>query len=215
MKSGLPLSAVAVSLVISAGVLTWRNVSVFARSQRPPTPVAMVADWRRYAETGVRIGAKFPSVNIIEFVDYSCRACKNFAPYLDNVLRNHPSEVALIVKHLPILGQPSRAAAKAAVCASQQGWLEPYHRLLMNQQTLSIDSLVPFASRVGVADTTGFRNCMGSEASGAILTADSSDADRLGVAGVPAILVNGELYSGGQPKIEAVVVRHLKARKVS
>jgi protein-disulfide isomerase len=158
------------------------------------------------------MGARFPRVTIIEFVDYACGACKNFAPYLDSTLSKHRGEIAVVVKHLPLHGKASGAAARAAVCASRQSKLEPYHHTLMSQTLLLPDSFVLYASRVGVADSAGFRICMNSKATALVVAADSSDADRLGIDGVPTSLINGELYVGGQPRIEAIVARHLKER---
>lgn len=212
-KKDMLLFAGAISLVVCAGLLTWRNVAVFVRSRRPPAPVAVVANWQQYVRGAGQIGAKFPRVTILEFVDYACAASRNFAPDLDKVLINHPAEVALVIRHLPIHGEMSDLAARAAVCASRHGKFEPYHRLLMRQPNLVVDSLVPYASRVGVWDTAAFNTCIGSEAASLVVAADTADANKLGVRGTPTIFVNGEQYAGGQPMISTIVELHLNGER--
>jgi protein-disulfide isomerase len=160
-----------------------------------------------------RMGAKFPRVTILEFVDYACGPSRKFAPALNEVMTKHAGEVALVIRHLPLHGGPSAFAARAAVCASGQGKFEPYHRLLMSHAMLQRDSLVLYASRVGVPDTIAFRTCMGRDATASVVAADVSDANTLGVKGTPTILVNGEEYAGGQPLLGAIVARHLREHR--
>jgi protein-disulfide isomerase len=212
-KKDLLLILGAISLIACGGLLTWRSVSALARSKRPPAPVTVVANWQPYVQVGERIGAKVPRVIILEFVDYACGACKSFTVDLDKVLTKHPGEVALAIRHLPILGVASELAARAAVCAGREGRFEPYHRLLMGQAVLVSDSLVVYASRAGVRDTIAFRSCMGSEVATSVVAADVSQANELGVRGTPTIFVNGEQYEGAQRLVGVIVARHVKRQR--
>ena len=213
MKSDKLLIAAAVLLSVCACVLTWRNVADFARSKRPPAPVMFVVDWQKYVQAGERLGAKYPRVTILEFLDYACGACRHFAPTLDTVLTEYPTDVAVVIRHLPILGVSSLFAARAAVCANLQGRFEAYHRMLIRQAILLKDSLVVYASRVGVPDTLAFRSCMGRKGTALMVAADVADADKLLVSATPTLLVNGDQYVGSQPLLEAIVERHLERQQ--
>jgi protein-disulfide isomerase len=59
-------------------------------------------------------------VTVSEFYDYRCPHCINIAPKVVALIRGHP-EVRFVFKEMPIFGDTSEHAARAALAAKAQG----------------------------------------------------------------------------------------------
>ena len=59
-------------------------------------------------------------VTVTEFYDYRCPHCINIAPKVVALIRTHP-EVRFVFKEMPIFGDTSEHAARAALAAKAQG----------------------------------------------------------------------------------------------
>ncbi len=204
--------AAAAILGLCALVMTIANVRTsFARNHTPPTePWDSVANWKSYERTSLRIGPARPRVSIIVFTDYECPACKQLAKRLGALRREYPTRLAVFIRQFPLEGHPiAPLAAKAAVCAEQQGKLEQFDSLLVQAPTLEGKTMVSWAQAAGVGDTTAFAKCTGSPATARIVDADIADGRRLGVVGTPTLLVDNEEYVGIPFGLESIVSRHL------
>ena len=79
-------------------------------------------------------------VQIVEFFDYQCSACKKVSPILERIAHEEPDAVRLVVEHLPLdpacvpdlppVHEHACAAAAAALCAGEQGQYWEMHDLL-------------------------------------------------------------------------------------
>lgn len=78
--------------------------------------------------SGPALGRVDAQVNIVEFVDFECPYCRTLAPAMKSVLERSKEQVRVIFKHFP-LESHSKAygAAKAGVCADQQGRFWEYY----------------------------------------------------------------------------------------
>jgi protein-disulfide isomerase len=59
-------------------------------------------------------------VTIVEYFDYQCPYCRKVAPALAQVMREDP-KLRVVLKDWPILGAPSRYAARLVLAAKYQG----------------------------------------------------------------------------------------------
>jgi protein-disulfide isomerase len=59
-------------------------------------------------------------VTVTEFYDYRCPHCINIAPKVVALIRSHP-DVRFVFKEMPIFGDTSEHAARAAIAAKTQG----------------------------------------------------------------------------------------------
>ena len=59
-------------------------------------------------------------VTVVEFFDYNCGFCKRALPEVVKLTETDP-KVRVVLKELPIFGEESEAAAKAALAAGKQG----------------------------------------------------------------------------------------------
>lgn len=71
-------------------------------------------------------------VTITEFYDYRCPHCVNVAPQVLELIKANP-DIRFVFKELPIFGEPSQKAARAALAVKRAGgdYLSAYHDLMM------------------------------------------------------------------------------------
>lgn len=146
-------------------------------------------------------------VMIVEFSDFECGHCANFHRSLDTVLRRSGQEIRVVFHHFPLdsecnpkvsvrLHREACAAAVSAECAGDQGKFWPYHDLLFdNQQQLRRQSLIDYATRLGL-DVPRFTACLDDSDAWARVTADIKEAAALGIDSTPTIFINGRMLKG-------------------
>ncbi|NNE58758.1 MAG: DsbA family protein [Hellea sp.] len=101
----------------------------------------------------VVIGPVDANVTIVEFFDYNCTYCKKTTDWLVNIIKEHPNDVRVIFKELPILDgrtQTSKNAARAALAAHKQGKYLDMHVALMNARGLSQSRIEEIAENEGL-----------------------------------------------------------------
>lgn len=184
----------------------------------PPRPTAVpdriADDVRREVDTtGLpRRGARDPKVSIVVCSDFDCPFCARVRPTLDELLANHPDDVAPFYRHLPLpFHQGAEPAARAAVAAQAQGKFWQMHdQLFDNQRMRSDEELEKLARKAGVS-LEQWRKAFRSKQTAATVKAQSEACAANGVRGTPGFLVNGRLLSGARPlaDFEAVVEEEL------
>ncbi len=135
------------------------------------------------------------TVQIVEFFDYGCPACKQMKPLLEEVLAGMENEVVLYYKQFPLSAHPdSQGAAQAALAANKQGKFDEMHAMLFaDQHAHKLDSLKSYATKVGV-DLAQWNTDYA--AFSALVDADKAEGEAAGVSGTPAIFINGRSYEG-------------------
>lgn len=170
------------------------------------------------AADGPARGPADAAVTIVEFSDFQCPYCRSAAPVLDELLARHPDDVRLVYRHLPLdrIHPRARASALASECAREQGAFWKYHDLLFeNAPALGDADLRGYAQKAGL-DLARFDECVGSGRHAEKVNADAAAAEKIGITGTPAFVVNGILLFGLQP-LDAIdeVVRGEIERKAA
>lgn len=178
------------------------------RTMLEPPRVAVTAD-----DDPVR-GRRDAPVQVVVFSEFQCPFCARVEPVLDRVHSQYGDRVAIVFRDFPLpTHEQAMQAAEAAGCAGRQGKFWEYHKLLFaNQADLSADGLRRRAEDLGL-DTQAFGACLASGEMRAEIRADVADGERAGVAGTPALFVNGRFF-GGAPTYEdltAVIDEELRA----
>ena len=142
-----------------------------------------------------------PETIIIEFGDFQCHYCAQFAqqvlPALQHdVLRN--GNIRFEYRHFPFLSPQSTLAAEASECARDQGLFTKYHDriflLTATGQGLSNDNLIQAARDTGL-DLEQFIPCTQERRHQDRVQADRRYGEALGVRGTPTLAINGQLVS--------------------
>jgi protein-disulfide isomerase len=71
-------------------------------------------------------------VTIVEYFDYQCPYCRKVAPALAQVMREDP-KLRVVLKDWPILGAPSRYAARLVLAAKYQGKYQAAYEALIGR----------------------------------------------------------------------------------
>ena len=134
-------------------------------------------------------------VQLVEFYDYGCPACKEFAPLLTETLANFDNQVVLFYKMFPLPAHPdSGPAAQAALAAARQGKFTEMHNLLFARSHQHKKSdLLAHARSLGL-DMAVFERDYAAAA--ARVQADVAEGDAADIHGTPTLFVNGRRYEG-------------------
>ncbi len=134
-------------------------------------------------------------VTVVEFFDYRCPHCRRMVPVIKSLLA-HDTRVRLVYKELPILGEESVLAARAALAARGQGkYVEAHDRLMAETGPLTQASVVAALAAIGL-DPERLRADMDAPEVAALIGRELALAQALGINGTPAFVVGGELVVG-------------------
>lgn len=159
---------------------------------QPPAPYKV-----NVSSTGPSKGSPNARAVLIEFSDFECPACKKNEAMVKRLLAQYGDKVKFVYKHLPLsMHKDAFGAARAAVCAEQQGKFWEMHALLFEKaQGLTSEAFRGYAAQLGLK-ADAFDTCLESEASRAAVTRDLEEARAAGIASTPTFILNGKLLSG-------------------
>jgi len=180
-------------------------------------PVGVTAGGQPYK------GSPDAPLKVVEFADFACGHCADFAHSLDALAPDYieTGKLQVVFRNFAFMTPESEPAAQAVECALDQGadkfWA--YHDLLFSMQgrggaALSNTSLKAYAGQLNL-DTTAFDKCLDSGAKAALVESDHEDGVSSGVTGTPTWFINGELMPGALPENELRQVFDLELAKGS
>jgi len=145
-------------------------------------------------------GPESAPVTIVEFSDFQCPFCRRIQPTLAELQEKYGDKLRWSFKDLPLLSihPEAQKSAEAARCAADQGKFWEYRTKMFEAGGLSRRLYDETARELGL-DETAFKECLDSDKHFEAVRADLAEAERLGLNGTPAFLINGVLISGAQP----------------
>lgn len=161
---------------------------------------------RRDAKDGLAVGRADAPVVLIEYADFQCGFCGKFARDTEPVLMKEYVEKGVLRiewRNLPIFGEPSEGAARAAWAAGQQGRFWEFHRAAYakgaKEKGFGKDRLTALAREAGVPDIGRFTRDLDSAAAHEAVSRDQQEGYGLGATSTPSFLINGRPIAGAQP----------------
>jgi protein-disulfide isomerase len=151
------------------------------------------------------IGSPNAPVVVVEYADFQCPYCKQFAVGPEQQLRKEyidSGKVRFAFRHMAFIGTESVWAAEATECANEQNRFWDYQDKVYQAQgaensgTFSQDNLKRFAADLKL-DTQKFNECLDTNKYQAKIDQDMAEAQRLGVNSTPTLFVNGQLIRNG------------------
>ncbi|MFA6089114.1 MAG: thioredoxin domain-containing protein, partial [Candidatus Woesearchaeota archaeon] len=148
----------------------------------------------------VIIGNVNAPITLVEYTEFLCPYCKSFH---DNTLPQIVSEyvnagqVKIIAKQY-VVHSGAEKLSVAAYCANEQGKyteIENQFFLSSNYATIDDAKLQTIVTNLGL-NQTKFDACVASKKYDAVVAKDKTDADALGVSGVPTVFINGVQITG-------------------
>jgi protein-disulfide isomerase len=133
-------------------------------------------------------------IPVVEFFDYQCGYCKQVFPSMQKLAAER--DVRVIFKELPILGEASIVAARAAIAARRQGkYLELHGKLMSHRGRLGEEAVMAMASELGL-DVKQLKADMARPEVGEAIQANLELARELGIRGTPTLFVGHTLVPG-------------------
>ena len=176
-----------------------------------PTPIAPV--------DGMTLGNADAPITVYEYSDFQCPNCRNAAVQIVPPLDENyfaTGKANLIFKNFAFIGQESKSAAEAAVCASDQGKFWQYYAKLFEEQNgenkgaFKVANLKLFAEQIGL-NQADFNTCLDEHKHAADIADDLSEGQRRGVGGTPTFFVGqtevGATYDAISKAIDDELVR--------
>lgn len=134
-------------------------------------------------------------ITLVEFYDYRCGFCKKAASSVTE-LQKEDRRVRVVYKDLPILGEPSELAAKAALASQVQGKHQAFHEaLLASHADMTKESILKIAVKVGL-DAKRLEADMANPKWQTVINKNRALAHELGISGTPGFIVGNELVPG-------------------
>lgn len=142
-------------------------------------------------------GPEGAPLTIVEFADFQCPHCGEFAPVIDKIVEARKGEVRFAYKFY-VLGKfpNSENAARAAIAAGKQGkFWEMHHEIFSHQQQLDQQGLDNLAKGLGL-DVGRLHADMQAPETAERIAKDRKLGEELKVEGTPSVWVNGRQFDG-------------------
>ncbi|MFA5644191.1 MAG: thioredoxin domain-containing protein [Patescibacteria group bacterium] len=142
------------------------------------------------------LGPDDAKVKIFIFSDFACPFCLEQENIIKKVYDNFKEDVRIIWKDYPewySLGSFSYQAAKAGRCAQEQGKFWDYNSLLYQSEAdfaeLKEGLFLNLAEKLKL-NIDNFKKCLASDKADQLILQNISEAEDLGIVGVPYIYIN-------------------------
>jgi protein-disulfide isomerase len=161
------------------------------------------------------LGAADAPVTVVEYGDYECPYCRGAARDVHRLLERFPGSIGFIFRNFPISQlhpHADQAAEAAEAAAAQDKFWKMYELLLRTSSRLDLESLVGYASRIGL-ETDRFRDEIVNRVYADRIERDVREGIRNGVNATPKFYVDGHRLDGHLPleglvtAVEAAIVR--------
>jgi protein-disulfide isomerase len=160
---------------------------------------------RRDAGDPLAVGRADAPVVMVEYADFQCGYCAQFARDTEpELVKRYVEDGTLRIewRNFPIFGEESQAAARAAWAAGRQGRFWQFHAAAFaegaKEQGFGEDRLTALARAAGVKDLDRFGRDLDSDAARKAVAEDQAEGHRLGATSTPSFLVNGQPIAGAQ-----------------
>ncbi|MCH1542775.1 MAG: thioredoxin domain-containing protein [Alphaproteobacteria bacterium] len=140
-------------------------------------------------------------ITIVEFFDYNCGYCKrSFAPLMEVLGEN--SDVRLVFKEYPILGELSYSAASTALALTDKMKYLTYHSKLMSSSSRLSQSVIDKTVSELKLPPQKIKTDARANKYTLHISATRQLAEAIGVNGTPAFVINGALFPGALEKAD-------------
>lgn len=192
--------AIGAVAVIVVGVILFQ-----AQSMNKP-----VATSGRVTE-GASWGPANAPVKIVEYSDFGCTYCRQFALNQGKQLQQEyekTGKVRFDARSFIIEGPSTRDAANAALCAAEQGRFWDYQDLLFNksgtaqpQVVFAKTALKNYGAQIGL-DAAKFNTCVDKGQYLPEVQSQNNEGAARGVKATPSFFINGKKIEGAAPYAE-------------
>jgi cyclophilin family peptidyl-prolyl cis-trans isomerase/protein-disulfide isomerase len=159
------------------------------------------------------------AVTIVEYSDFQCEGCSQMAYVMAYLLQKFPGQVRLVFRPFPLSDRYDKAvlSAQAAEAAARQGkFWEMHDRLFEKQATwkaMTPDKFTEWLAEQAAAlglDSAQFESDLKSPETAQTVELARQTALKIGLQGVPLLLINGEIQKPPYILVELENIVRLK-----
>lgn len=172
-------------------------------------------------DTRPLMGPKDAKITIVEFSDFECPYCSRGYNTVKQVLKEYPTQVRVLFKHLPLDFHPKALPAAKyfeAIALQDPAKAIKYHdEVFQNQDKLRSDGeafMKKVASGLGV-NMKKLEKDVASEDVMKRIQADIDEAKGFEISGTPGFIINGVSLKGAYPfsEFKTIIDKHLEKLK--
>lgn len=163
------------------------------------------------------MGPKTAKVTIVEFSDFECPYCSRGYNTIKEVLKDYPTDVRVLFKHLPLDFHPKALPAakyyEAIAMQDHEKAIKFHDAIFQNQDKLRKDGeefMKKTARDLGV-NMKKLEKDVTSDEVMAKIQADIDEAKNFEITGTPGFIINGVSLRGAYPfsEFKAIIDKHL------
>jgi protein-disulfide isomerase len=163
------------------------------------------------------MGSKTAKITIVEFSDFECPYCSRGYSTIKEVLKDYPTEVRVLFKHLPLDFHPKALPAakyyEAIALQDHAKAIQFHDQIFQNQDKLrkeGEDYMKKIAKDLGI-NMKKLEKDVASDEVMAKIQADIDEAKSFEISGTPGFIINGVSLRGAYPfsEFKAIIDKHL------
>ncbi|MEZ4223103.1 MAG: thioredoxin domain-containing protein [Polyangiaceae bacterium] len=201
---------------IGAAIAAWMHARKLGAGERGQEPLRVVS-WILLGAIAITAPLVWPKVrpkpnvpaaiqafyvpgkiNVVEFADFQCPFCRMLHPQLKAITRDYPGQVNFVRMNMPLDRHPeAKDAARAYVCATQQGKGEAMADALFETETLDPTSNRRLAVQMAL-DAEVYDACIKNPETDATIKKEGQILRESGFQGLPTTYVGSEMIVGAQ-----------------
>lgn len=165
----------------------------------------------------IRKGNPSAKVTIVEFLDPACGTCKQFHPIIQELLKNFPNKINVVVRYAPFHPGSDQMVAILEAARKQSQYWNVLDIMFESQQYWAVNHVAhpelfwDFLNGYGI-DVARIQNDMNDPAIIELIKKDITDGELLNVNKTPTFFVNGKpLPSFGLEQFWTLVKSELEA----
>jgi protein-disulfide isomerase len=164
----------------------------------------------------IRKGSALAKVIVVEFFDPECESCREFNPYIHQLMNDYENKIQLVLRYAPFHGNSIFAIKILEAARMQEKYWETLELLYLHQPEWGNhhnprpELVWTFLPSLGL-DIEKLKKDMESPTIQNIIKQDQIDAQLLNVRGTPTFFVNGkELDQFGPDYLKLLIDENLK-----
>jgi protein-disulfide isomerase len=196
--------------VILESVKTYREQQEMAEQERASAMLASLSNSIGNDAATPIGGNPDGTITVVEFFDYNCGYCKRALDAVTELVGTD-SNIRLVFKEFPILGESSVLASRASL-AVWNAWPDRYqefHMALMSSRGSVDNTRIMETAAALDLDANQLAQLMNAPEIDAALQTNYKLAETLGISGTPAFIIGKELVPGA---IDLEAMRELVAK---
>ncbi len=148
-----------------------------------------------YPENPTIIGNPDGKLILTEFFDYNCGYCKIMFSRINNII-NKNKKLKVVLIELPILGDSSTFASKAALASLKQNKYSDFHQDLISFKGVLDTDIIFSIAKNNEINIDQLKKDMNDPGIEKIIEKNKLIAKKLQITGTPALVVDNQLFPG-------------------